>query len=98
MPRRPSEALQQHRDAIHRIVSAHRARNPRAFGSVLRGEDQEDSDLDLLIDPDPGMSLFDLGAILVELQDLMGIDVDVVTPRALPARWREAIVAEARPV
>ncbi|MBH9551931.1 nucleotidyltransferase family protein [Inhella gelatinilytica] len=95
---RPSDALNHHRDAVRRLVTTHRARNPRVFGSVMRGQDGEDSDLDLLIDPDPDMSLFDLGALSSDLQDLLGVTVDVLTPRALPVQWRDAIVAEARPV
>lgn len=97
MPR-PSEVLQQHRDAIRRIVAAHRARNPRVFGSVLRGEDKEDSDLDLLVEPEAGMTLFDLGAIQQDLLDLLQIEVDVLTPRALPQAWRARIEAESLPV
>jgi uncharacterized protein len=97
MPR-PSEVLNQHREAIRRIVAAHRASNPRVFGSVLRGEDGEGSDLDLLVEPQPGMSLFDLGGISTDLHDLLGIEVDVLTPKALPTKWRAAILAQAEPV
>lgn len=97
MPR-PSELLNQHREAIRRIVASHRASNPRVFGSVLRGEDEAGSDLDLVVDPEPGMSLFDLGGIYTELQDLLGIEIDVVTPKSLPPKWREAILAQALPV
>jgi uncharacterized protein len=97
MPR-AADALNQHREAIRRIVQAHRASNPRVFGSVLRGDDGEESDLDLLIEPDERMSGFDLGAIRHELETLLGIPVDVLTPRALPPRWRERIEAEAQPV
>lgn len=95
---RPSELLNQHREAIRRIVSSHRASNPRVFGSVLRGEDAEGSDLDLLVEPQPGMSLFDLGGIYIDLQDLLGIEVDVVTPDGLPARWRAQVLADAKAV
>ena len=95
---RPSILLDQHREAIRQIVAAHRARNPRVFGSVLYGEDTEDSDLDLLVDPEDGMSLFDVGAIRWKLRDLLGIEVDVVSPRALPERFRAEVLAEAKPV
>lgn len=95
---RPSALLEQHRQAIRQIVAAHRARNPRVFGSVLYGEDTDDSDLDLLVDPEDGMSLFDVGAIRGELRALLGITVDVVTPRALPERFRGEVLAEAEPV
>jgi predicted nucleotidyltransferase len=95
---RPSTLLDQHREAIRQIVAAHRASNPRVFGSVLYGEDTEDSDLDLLVEPDDAMTLFDVGAIRAELRDLLGITVDIVTPRALPERFRSQVLAEAVPV
>jgi predicted nucleotidyltransferase len=95
---KPADALNQHREAIRRIVTAHRARNPRVFGSVLRAEDEDGSDLDLLVDPDEHMSGFDLGAIRHELEVTLGVTVDVLTPRALPDRWRARIEAEAQPV
>ncbi len=95
---KPSEALARHRDAIHRVVESHRAGNPRVFGSVLYGMDTELSDLDLLVDPQPRMSLFDIGAIRRELRELLGVQVDVLTPRALPDSFRDRVLAEARPV
>lgn len=95
---RPSDALDAHRDTIRRVVAAHRARNPRVFGSVLRGTDTEDSDLDLLVDPTADMTLLDIGAIRHELLTKTGLRVDVLTPDALPARIRAALLAEARGV
>jgi predicted nucleotidyltransferase len=95
---KPSDALQAHRDEIRRVVEAHRAKNARIFGSVARGEDTEESDLDLLIDPTPKTSLLDIGAIRHELRELLGVKVDVLTPGALPERSRDAIVAGAVPV
>jgi predicted nucleotidyltransferase len=95
---KPSVALSTHRDAVRRIVEAHRARNPRVFGSAARGEDRDDSDLDLLIDAAPGMTLFDIGAIQVELNDLLGVRVDVRTPDDLPVKFRAVVVKEAVPV
>jgi predicted nucleotidyltransferase len=92
---KPSELLASHRGAIRQVVAAHRASNPRAFGSVIRGEDTEDSDLDLLVDPDAGMTLFDIGAIRWELHELLGISVAVVTPFALPESFRAEVLAEA---
>lgn len=65
-------------------MEAHRARNARVFGSVLHGRDTHESDLDLLIDPAPDMTLFDIGAIRLELRKLLGVPVDVLTPNALP--------------
>lgn len=95
---KPSQALQQHRAAIRRVVAVHRATNPRVFGSVLHGEDTEASDLDLLIDPTPGITLFDIGSIIHELEQLLGVSVDVLTPKALPMRFRDEVLAEAVPV
>jgi predicted nucleotidyltransferase len=98
VPMKPSVALTVHRTAIRRIVEAHRARNARVFGSVLHGNHHEGSDLDLLIDPTPETTLMDIGAIRHELLQLLGVPVDVVTPKALPARFREAVIAEAVPL
>ena len=98
VPMKPSVALAAHRTAIRRIVEAHRARNARVFGSVLHGADHEGSDLDLLIDPTPETTLMDIGAIRHELLQLLGVPVDVVTPKALPARFRDEVIAEAVPV
>lgn len=95
---KPSTAFQTHRDAIRRIVEEHRASNPRVFGSVLQGCDTEDSDLDLLIDPTPETTLFDIGAIRHELLELLGVPVDVLTPKALPEKFRATVLAEAVPV
>lgn len=95
---RPSELLALHRDAIRQMVAAHRAGNPRVFGSVAHGDDAENSDLDLLIDPEEQMSLFDLGAIIAELNELLGVRVDVATPAALPDAMRERVLRDAVPV
>jgi predicted nucleotidyltransferase len=95
---KPSIALRNHRNAIRRIVEANRAKNARVFGSVAAGEDSEDSDLDILVDPTPETTLFDIGAIRSELAQLLGVPVDVLTPSALPDRIRGAVLAEAVPV
>ena len=95
---RPSTALSEHRDAVRRVTGQFRAANPRVFGSALRGDDREGSDLDLLVDPLPGATLFDLGGLQDELQSLLGVRVDLVTPRELPASFRNIVLAEARPV
>ena len=95
---KPSIALQTHRLAIRTVVERHNARNARVFGSVLHGEDQEGSDLDILIDPTPETTLFDIGAIRHELLQLLGVQVDVLTPNALPDSFRAKVINEARPV
>ncbi|MDO8988615.1 MAG: nucleotidyltransferase family protein [Sideroxyarcus sp.] len=95
---RPSIALQNHREAIREIALRHRVRNVRVFGSVLHGEDTEDSDLDLLVEPTSETTLFDIGAIQYELKKLLGITVDVLTPGALPDSFKERVMKEAVPV
>jgi len=94
----PSELLRQNRQEIMQIVTAHRATRPRVFGSVLRGEDTEKSDLDLLVDALPGATLLDLGSIQIDLEELLGIRVDVLTPGDLPTRFRQQVLREARPL
>ncbi len=95
---KPSLALELNRIAIRKIVERHHARNARVFGSVLRGDDVEGSDLDILIDPTHETTMFDIGAIRHELLQLLGMPVDVLTPNGLPDRFRAQVLAEARPV
>ena len=95
---KPSEALRLNRDAVRRVVESHRGRNARVFGSALRGDDSENSDLDILIDPTPDTTLLDIGAIRHELHKLLGVPVDVLTPGALPEKFRSAVLAEAMPI
>lgn len=95
---KPSDALRINRAAIRRVVEAHRARNVRVFGSVAKGDDTDDSDLDILIDPTPETTLFDIGAIRHELRVLLGVPVDVLTPMALPDKVRESVLANAVPL
>lgn len=95
---KPSDALNANRIAIRRVVESHRACNARVFGSVLRGQDTDSSDLDILIDPTPNTTLMDVAAIQVELQHLLGVSVDVLTPKALPDKFRSVVLAEAVPV
>ncbi|TCV82510.1 nucleotidyltransferase family protein [Sulfurirhabdus autotrophica] len=95
---KPSEALRFHRDAIRKVVASHNARNARVFGSVIHGEDTEASDLDLLVDPTEKTTLMDIGAIRHELRKLLGVPVDVLTPKALPDNFRSRILSEAIPV
>jgi len=92
---RPSEALTQHRDAIRQLVMQTGMANPRVFGSVLHGDDQDDSDLDLLVDPAPRTSLLDLAGLQIEIEGRTGIKVDLLTPGFLHPRFREKVLAEA---
>lgn len=95
---RPSEALPQHRETIRRLVAQAGVSNPRVFGSVLRGEDEEGSDLDILVDPAPKTSLLDLAGLQIEIEAQTGLKVDVLTPGFLPVKFREKVLAEARHV
>ncbi len=95
---RPSTALEAHRRAVREAAGRFRAANPRLFGSVLHGTDTEGSDLDLLVDALPGATLFDLGALQVELEALLGVRVDVLTPADLPPSFRSQVLAQAQPV
>jgi predicted nucleotidyltransferase len=95
---KPSAALERHRVAVRAAVVRHRAANPRVFGSTLDQRDAEGSDLDLLVDALPGATLFDLGGLQVELEELLGVPVDVLTPADLPPRFRDDVLSRARPV
>lgn len=95
---KPSEALRLHRAEVLRVVEQNRTQNPRIFGSVLHGEDTEGSDLDILVDPLPGTTLLDLGAIQIELEQMLGVSVDVLTPGDLPDGFRNQVLMEAIPV
>jgi uncharacterized protein len=95
---RPSEALSLHRTRIREIALSHRVSGVRVFGSALYGDDVAGSDLDLLVDPTAQTTLMDIGAIRFELKNLLGLDVDVLTPNSLPASFRAQVLREAVPV
>jgi uncharacterized protein len=95
---RPSVVLNMQRTAIRETVSRFRTANPRVFGSVLRGTDRDGSDIDLLVDALPGATLLDLGDLEEELQSLLGVDVDLLTPGDLPPKFRAEVLVEAQPV
>ncbi len=90
--------LDRNRNAVREAVSRFRTANLRVFGSVLHGTDQDGSDLDLLVDALPGATLFDLGGLQVELESLLGLHVDLLTPGDLPPKFRARVLAEAQPV
>ena len=92
------EVLKAKREEILRIAARHGARNVRVFGSVARGEADAASDLDVLVDMEPGRSLLDMGGLLMDLQDLLGCRVDVVSERGLRERIRERVLQEAIPL
>ncbi|GIV81657.1 MAG: nucleotidyltransferase [Anaerolineae bacterium] len=92
------ELLSQKRREILQIASRHGARRIWVFGSVARGESDTASDIDFLVDLEPGRSLLDLGGLQFDLEMLLGCRVDVVTVRGLKARIREQVLREAIPV
>jgi predicted nucleotidyltransferase len=95
---KPSEVLEHNRELILELVSRRRVANPRVFGSVLHGDDTETSDLDILVDTVPGTSLFDLGGLQADLEDALGIPIDVLTPGDLPLAFRNRVLREAKPI
>lgn len=89
------QALREKREEILQIAAKHGARKVRIFGSVARGEADALSDLDLLVEMEPGRSLLDLGGLLMDLQDLLGCRVDIVTEKGLRERIRDRVLREA---
>lgn len=92
------EIIQTNREDILSIADRYGASNVRIFGSVARGETNADSDVDLLVDLEPGRSLLDLGGLLMELQDLLMCPVDVITEKGLRDRIRQHVLEEAVPL
>ena len=93
---RPSLALALKRDQVLALVAARGASRPRVFGSVARGQDREDSDVDLLVDMPAGTSLLQIAGLQIDLRDALGIEVDLCTERELHPELRPRILAEAR--
>ena len=92
------ELLKEKREEILRIAEKHGAKNVRVFGSVARGEADEKSDIDLLVEMEPGRSLLDHAALWLDLQDLMGCKVDVISENGIKARIRDRVLKEAIPL
>ena len=95
---KPSAVLARSRERIRALVIEHGVSNPRVFGSVLRSEDVDGSDLDILVDPTPHTSLLDIAKLQMRLESELGIHVDVLTPKALPLSFRHQVIAHAQPV
>ncbi|MEW6683775.1 MAG: nucleotidyltransferase family protein [Nitrospirota bacterium] len=89
------DLLKAKRQDILRIAAKHGVRSIRVFGSVARGEADEQSDVDFLVEMEPGRTLFDMGGLLMDLRDLLGRNVNVVSVRGLKPRIRERILREA---
>ncbi len=92
------QLLREKRDEIQRIAARHGARNVRVFGSVARGEAGADSDIDILVDADPETSSWFPAGLIVDLEDLLGCRVDVVTEKGLNPLIRERVLREAVPL
>ena len=90
--------LKEKREDILHIVARHGGRNVRIFGSVARGEADEQSDIDLIVEFEPGRSLLDHAALWLDLQELLGCEVDVVSERGIKARIRDRVLQEAVPL
>lgn len=95
---KPSDALRAHRIRLRELVARHAALRPRVFGSVLHGNDTEDSYLDLLVDPTPETTLLTPAALQLKAQQLLGVPVDILTPKSLLNRIRERVLREAMQV
>jgi len=95
---RPSEALAAHRDELRRLVSRYNVAQPRVYGSALTGKDDEESDLDLLVDPTERTTLFTLAGLEREAQQLLGVQVSVLTPKDLPVKFRDKVLQTAQPL
>jgi hypothetical protein len=90
--------LQSKREEILLAAARRGATNVRVFGSAVSGDFKPDSDIDFLVELEPGRSLFDLGGLLMDLQELLGRDVDVVTEKALHWYIRDRVLSEAKPL
>ena len=95
---RPSDALAAHRDELRQLIGRYNVMHPRVFGSVLTGNDDEESDLDLLVDPTEHTSLFTLGGLQYEAQQLLGVQVSITTPKDLPVTFRDKVLQMAQPL
>lgn len=95
---KPSTILEQRRGTIRSLVLEYGVTNPRVFGSVIRQEDTDDSDLDILVDPAVETSLLDIAKLELRLEKELGIHVDVLTSNALPAACRSYVLEHAIPV
>lgn len=90
-----SAAIRRHSETIRALAAHHRAANPRLFGSALHGKATTPSDVDILVDALPGATLFDLGELQMELQELLGVPVDLLTPADISPRFRRSVLNQA---
>lgn len=96
---KPSAAIEKHRDAVHALVRRFHLSNPRVVGAAAgSGADSESDEIEFLVDDRPGTTLLDLGGLQIELEDLFGVEVHVLTPGDVPEYLRKKILTEARPL
>lgn len=95
---RPSEILAAKADEVRAIIARYPVRNPRIFGSVARGDDAEGSDLDILVEPLRGTTYFTLAKLQLELEELLGVEIDIATPGAIGPRLAERMNQDLRPL
>jgi predicted nucleotidyltransferase len=92
------QIIHEHRAAILEIARRCGAHDVRIFGSLARGDATPDSDLDLIVRFEPGRSLFDHGGLIMDLRDLLGVKVEVISERGIRDRWRQHLLKEAVPL
>ncbi len=95
---RPSDALATHRAALRQLVGRYNVAHPRVYGSVLTGEDTDESDLDLLVDATESTTLFTLVGLEHHAEELLGVPVSVLTPEFLSTRFRDRVLERAEPL
>jgi uncharacterized protein len=95
---RPSIAIAENLDKVRAILARYPVENARVFGSVSRGDDVEGSDIDILVDPTETTTLMDLAGLKLELQDLLGVGVDIATPATLTDRLAARVIDDLKPL
>ena len=93
-----AQILARHRETVLALASQRKAVNPRLFGSVLHRRATSQSDFDILVDALPGATLFDLGGLQADLEELLGGPVDLLTPQDIAPGFRAQVLAESRPI
>ncbi|KAB0682641.1 nucleotidyltransferase family protein [Aureimonas leprariae] len=94
----PSTTLKKNIDAVRAIIARYPVSNPRLFGSLARGEERSDSDIDILVDKGEGLTYFGLGGLSIELEELLGARVDIVLSNTLRDHVRPSVLRDARPL
>lgn len=92
------QLLKERRQEILYLATRHGTKHIRVFGSIARGEADEQGDVDFLVDMEPGRSLMDMGGLLMDLQELLGCKVDVISEKGLRTRIRDRVLEEAIPL